>query len=81
MTRPDGPKVTEDTLFNVASMSKSFTSSAVALLVDDDEKYPHVNWNTPVSELMREDFVLSDPYYTENITVTDILSHRTGYAE
>jgi CubicO group peptidase (beta-lactamase class C family) len=59
-------------------MSKSFTAAAVALLVDDNEKYPELQWTTPVSKLLTEDFVLADPQRTENVTVEDILSHRSG---
>jgi CubicO group peptidase (beta-lactamase class C family) len=73
--------VTTDTLFNCASMSKAFTSAAISLLVDDDEKYPEVKWNAPVSKLIRDDFVLSDNRYTEEVTVEDILSHRSGLPE
>ncbi len=58
-------------------MSKAFVSSAVSLLVDD-ENQPDVQWSTPVSTLIRDDFVLSDSRYTETVTVEDILSHRSG---
>jgi CubicO group peptidase (beta-lactamase class C family) len=51
----------------------------VALLVDD-EKYPDVQWSTPVSKLLPDDFVLPDAYLTEQITIEDILSHRSGIA-
>ena len=70
--------MTADTLFDCASLSKSLTAAAVSLLVDDNEKYPEVDWSTPVSRLLRDDFVLEDPYATENVTVEDILSHRSG---
>ena len=50
----------------------------MSLLVDDNEKYPEVQWNTPVSRLIRDDFVLEDEYATTHITIEDILSHRTG---
>lgn len=60
-------------------MSKAFVSSAVSLLVDDDR--PDVQWTTPVSKLIRDDFVLSDSGYTEMVTVEDILSHRSGLPE
>jgi len=59
-------------------MSKSFTAAATALLIDDNEKYPDLQWTTPVSKLLPEDFVLVDPQYTDNVTVEDILSHRSG---
>ncbi|KAG0650970.1 hypothetical protein D0Z07_2502 [Hyphodiscus hymeniophilus] len=40
-------------------MSKAFVSSAISLLVDDEER-PDVQWSTPVSTIIRDDFVLSD---------------------
>lgn len=61
-------------------MTKAFVSSAVSLLVDDED-LPGVQWTTPVSKLLRDDFVLSDPRYTEEVTVEDILSHRSGLPE
>ena len=62
-------------------MSKAFTAAALSLLVDDNEEYPDVQWNAPVSKLIRDDFVLSDSRYTEEVTVEDILSHRSGLPE
>ena len=72
--------MTGDTLFDWASNSKSITCSAVALLVQDEDKYPNVKWDTPVSQLLPQDFVLEDEYYTKNVTIEDILSHRSGIA-
>lgn len=69
---------TGDTVFDIASSSKSMTAAAMALLVEDDENYPQVQWDTPVSELLPEDFVMSKEEYTESVTVEDMLSHRTG---
>lgn len=71
---------TEDTLFDAASCSKSLTAAAVALLIDGDDKNPAIRYNTPVSTLLPDDFVLSDPVYTSSVTVEDMLSHRTGFA-
>lgn len=56
-------------------MTKSFTAAAVSLLVDEAS----VQWDTPVSSVLRDDFVLSDAWATEHITIADALSHRTGY--
>ncbi|OJJ44457.1 hypothetical protein ASPZODRAFT_71601 [Penicilliopsis zonata CBS 506.65] len=69
---------TADTLFDIASLSKSLTAAAVALLIDDDDRYPDVQWDTPVSKILPEDFVMADARYTEDVTVEDILSHRSG---
>ncbi|KAK0126158.1 hypothetical protein ONS95_007776 [Cadophora gregata] len=76
-SRYPGKPVNPSTLFNAASMAKAFTATAVSLLVDDDERFPHVKWTTAVASLIGDDFVLSDNR-TDQITVEDILSHRTG---
>lgn len=49
----------------------------MACLVDD-EIYPEVQWTTSVSKLLREEFVLQDPSLTKEVTIEDILCHRTG---
>lgn len=65
--------VDANTLFAVASNSKSFTAASIALLVDqgklswDDKVVDHLPW-----------FRLYDPYVTQNINLRDILSHRSG---
>lgn len=76
-TFPSTP-VTSSTNFFGASTTKAFTAAALALLVYDNEKYPQVQWTTKVNELIRDDFVLQDSWATDNLTIEDILSHRTG---
>ncbi|KAK7994064.1 Transcription initiation factor IIA small chain (TFIIA 13.5 kDa subunit) [Apiospora arundinis] len=49
---------TPDTLFDIASCSKSLTAASVALLVDDDENCPEVQWDAVMSELLPDDFVM-----------------------
>lgn len=61
-------------------MTKSLTAAAISLLVDQSQDYNGIQWSTPVSSLLREDFVLSDDWATSHITVADVLCHRTGYA-
>lgn len=63
--------VRPSTMFYTGSMTKSFTAAASSLLVDDDEKYPHIKWTTPLSELIRDDFVLQDEYATLHVTLED----------
>ncbi|KAI1076072.1 beta-lactamase family protein [Whalleya microplaca] len=70
--------VTEDTLFDVASSSKSLTAAAVGLLVADNDKYPEVQYDVTMSSLLPDDFVMSDVRYTEGVTIDDVLGHRTG---
>lgn len=51
----------------------------MALLIDDDANSSHpMNWLTPVSSIIRDDFVLPDEYATTHVTLEDALSHRTG---
>ncbi|KAL2064853.1 hypothetical protein VTL71DRAFT_3993 [Oculimacula yallundae] len=72
--------VTLKTLFNAANMTKAFTAIAVSFLVDDDEMFPEVLKETPVANLIGDDFVLPDSRINQ-VTVEDILSHRTGLPE
>lgn len=71
---------TSKTLFDVASCAKSLTAAAVALLVQDDECYPHIQYATRMASLLPGDFVMSSAQHTNGVTVEDILSHRTGMA-
>ena len=70
---------TADSLFDIASCSKSVTAAAVGLLVEDDDRYSEVQWDATMSSLLPDDFVMSDARYTEAVTVEDILSHRSGF--
>lgn len=69
--------MTPDTLLDIASASKSLTAASIGLLINDD-KYPDIKYETPVSTLLPDDFVVQGDGYTEAITIEDILSHRTG---
>ena len=65
--------VTADTMFSIASCTKSFTADCVAMLVDEGK----LRWDDPVRKHL-PDFKVADAYVTENITVRDLLCHRTG---
>jgi CubicO group peptidase (beta-lactamase class C family) len=67
--------VDKDTLFAVASNTKAFTAAALATLVDEGK----LNWDDPVTKYLPW-FQLSDPYVTREMTVRDLLSHRSGLA-
>ncbi|KAL6907228.1 beta-lactamase/transpeptidase-like protein [Trichoderma evansii] len=75
----DPPKpMTTDTLFDIASASKSLTAASVALLVADD-KYPEISYEAEMAKLLPDEFVMPGQGY-EGVTVEDILSHRSGMA-
>jgi CubicO group peptidase (beta-lactamase class C family) len=69
---------TPDTLFDIASCSKSFTAAAIGMLVDDREKYPDVEFSSTMSSLLPEDFIMPSQGYTDDITLDDVLGHMTG---
>jgi CubicO group peptidase (beta-lactamase class C family) len=65
--------VDENTRFQIASMSKLVTATAIATLVDRGV----VAWDRPVNSFSPET-VLIAPYATDNATLRDYLAHRTG---
>jgi CubicO group peptidase (beta-lactamase class C family) len=50
----------------------------MSLLVADNEKYPQVQWDTPIHQLIPDDFMLENEYATNHTTIEDALSHRSG---
>jgi len=66
-------RVDESTLFAIGSASKSFTAASVAMLVDEGK----VKWDDPATKYL-PGFQLYDPYATRELTVRDLLSHRSG---
>ena len=65
--------VTPDTLFYIASATKSFTATLAAMMVEEGK----AAWDRP----LRADFPsfrMYDPVATERVTLRDMLSHRTG---
>ena len=65
--------VTTDMLWPIASISKAFTTTALAILVDRGE----VEWDAPVRTYIPE-FAMWDPWVSEHFTVRDALTHRSG---
>ncbi|KLO32335.1 serine hydrolase [Mycobacterium haemophilum] len=66
-------KVDADTVFQLASMSKSVGATVVAHEVTDGV----IGWDTPVVSKLPW-FALADPYVTSNVTIADLYSHRSG---
>lgn len=65
--------VDAETVFQLASLSKPIGSTVVAGLVGDGT----VAWDEPMVEI-KPDFELSNAYVTENATLADLYSHRSG---
>jgi CubicO group peptidase (beta-lactamase class C family) len=66
-------RVDEHTLFGIGSNTKAFTTAALAMLVDEGK----IAWDDPVISRLPW-FQLYDPYVTHEITIRDLLTHRSG---
>lgn len=66
-------KTDENTLFGIASNSKAFTTAALGILVDEGK----IKWDDKVRDYIPE-FKLYSPYVTEEFTIRDLLTHRSG---
>ncbi len=69
----DGRTTDAHTMFFIASMTKSFTATAIEMLaaqgnlLPDDRVIDHLPW-----------FRMADPYVTWEIRIRDTLAHRSG---
>ena len=66
-------KMDENTLFGIASNSKAFTAASLGLLVDEGK----IKWDDKVRDYIPE-FKLYNPYVSEEFTIRDLLTHRSG---
>lgn len=66
-------KVNENTRFAIASNTKSFTATALAILVDEGK----LDWRDKVVDHIPE-FKMYNPYITANFNIQDLLTHRSG---
>lgn len=69
--KPD--RVDENTLFAIGSQTKPFTTAALSILADDGK----ISWDDRVTARL-PGFRLADPIATEQLTIRDLASHRTG---
>lgn len=72
VTKPGA--VDENTIFQLASVTKALTGAAAAAVVDEGK----LNWDTPIYNYLPE-FVGYDPYMTRWLTERDLLAQRTGW--
>jgi CubicO group peptidase (beta-lactamase class C family) len=65
--------VDSDTIFFTGSTGKAFTNAALATLVDEGK----IKWDDRVIDHM-PDFRMWDPWVTREMTIRDLLVHRSG---
>jgi len=65
--------VTAKTLFAIASITKSFTVTDLGMLIDEGK----AGWDLPVRSMFPA-FKLYDPVLTEQISLRDLITHRSG---
>lgn len=65
--------VTSHTAFQIASTTKAFTTTAMAMLVDEGK----LGWDDPVRKHL-DFFRLADPHADALVTARDLVTHRTG---
>ncbi len=65
--------VTPETVFQLASMSKSISSTLVAAVVGDGA----TTWDDVAADLL-PGFALSNPWLSAQVTLRDLFSHRSG---
>jgi CubicO group peptidase (beta-lactamase class C family) len=66
--------VDENTIFQLASVTKTLTGAAAATVVDEGK----LDWDKPIFNYLPE-FVGYDPYMTRYMTERDLLAQRTGW--
>jgi len=69
----DPAAVDRKTLFGIASNTKVFTATALGILAEEGK----LEWDAPVVRYLPS-FAMYDPWVTRNITVRDLLVHRSG---
>ena len=69
----DPTPVDEFTMFAIGSNTKAFTTAALATLVDEGK----LSWDDPVYQRL-PGFVMYDPYVSHEMTIRDLLTHRSG---
>lgn len=66
-------KMDKNTIVGIASNSKGFTCTALAILADEGK----LDWDDKVTKFIPE-FEMYDEYLTKEVTIRDLVSHRAG---
>ena len=67
-------QVDQNTIFAIASNTKAFTSTAIGVLVEEEQ----LKWDDPVKKYLK-DFELKDKAAAKEVTIRDMLCHRIGF--
>jgi len=65
--------IDSNTAFQIGSLSKAFAATALGMLVEEGR----IAWDDPVINRV-PDFQLRDPQLTREVTLRDIVAHRSG---
>ncbi|XP_053386925.1 uncharacterized protein LOC123542314 [Mercenaria mercenaria] len=71
-----GRMVDNTTLFNIGSVTKSFTMVLLGILLTQKG----LDWNAKVHDILGPNYEFIDEYRSKEMTLRDMLSHRTGLA-
>ena len=66
-------QLTTQTLFPIASITKSFTVTTLGMLIDEGK----LDWDKPVRDYL-PGFRMYDPVATDQLTPRDLVTHRSG---
>ena len=66
--------MTSDTKINIGSISKSFMATVAADAVSREL----IGWNTPISQVLGDEFDLGDDFRNEQASLKDAIAHRMG---
>ena len=69
-------EIDKDTYVQIASNSKAFAAYSIGMLVDEGK----LKWDDPVKKHIPE-LSLPDTFVEENVSIDDLLSHRSGLTE
>ncbi|XP_029647661.1 uncharacterized protein LOC115221601 [Octopus sinensis] len=70
------PPIDKNTTFCIGGLTKLFTAVLLSKLID--ARNSSINFDTPIQQILGDDFLLSDKYRSKHVTLRDILNQKTG---